>query len=52
MPNSQLTFKNIAKSEGGWDHCYVEISTDAGVSYAPIPAAAYTGSGLYDSSWI
>ncbi len=41
-----LSFWHIAKTEGGnYDKCYVEISTDGGQNYNPLPASAYSGSG-------
>jgi hypothetical protein len=43
-----LEFWHIAKCEGDFDHCYVEISTNGGANYEPIPVEAYTGTGLYD----
>lgn len=48
VANAQLTFSHIAKTEGGYDDCYVEISTDGGATYAPIPAEHYYGNGFYD----
>lgn len=43
-----LEFWHIAKTEGDFDHCYVDISTDGGATYNPIPVENYTGSGLYE----
>ncbi len=42
-----LEFWHIAKTEGGYDDCFVEISTDGGQSYTAIPSSAYRGSGAY-----
>ncbi len=42
-PNAVLTFDQIAKTEGTYDECYVEYSTDAGATWQVIPAANYTG---------
>ncbi len=40
---AQLEFWHIAKTEGGFDKCYVEISTDGGVTYTALPSTAYQG---------
>jgi hypothetical protein len=40
-----LEFWHIAKTEGGYDKCYVEISIDGGVSYTALPAESYLGAG-------
>ncbi|MBM3435029.1 MAG: T9SS type A sorting domain-containing protein, partial [Bacteroidetes bacterium] len=42
-----LDFWQIAKCEGDYDHCYVEISVDAGATYTPLPQETYTGTGIY-----
>ncbi|MBN2745904.1 MAG: lamin tail domain-containing protein [Bacteroidales bacterium] len=42
MPS--LHFKHIAKTEGGYDKCYVQISTDGGNTYVNIPDTLYNGS--------
>ncbi|MBN2541846.1 choice-of-anchor J domain-containing protein [bacterium] len=42
-----LTFWHIAKTEGGFDDCYVEITEDAGVTWAAIPENQYYGKGDY-----
>ncbi len=39
----RLYFWQIAKTEGGYDKCYVEISTDGGATYDTIPSAYYHG---------
>lgn len=45
-----LEFWHIAKTEGTYDKCYVEISTDGGSTYTAIPNSAYQGSaGDYSS---
>ncbi len=41
--NMVLDFWHIAKTEGNWDKCYVEVSTDGGVTYTAIPDSAYQG---------
>lgn len=41
--NPILDFWHIAKTEGGWDKCYVEISTDGGLTYTALPAISYLG---------
>ena len=41
--NTLLEFWHIAKTEGGWDKCYVEISTDNGATYTTLPNSAYQG---------
>ncbi len=43
VPAALLEFWHIAKAEGDYDHCYVEISTDGGVTYTTLPTAAYSG---------
>ncbi len=48
--NPVLSFWHIAKFEGGFDEGIVEISTDAGQTYTPIPATAYQGSAASYSS--
>lgn len=45
-----LTFWHIAKTEGTYDKCYVEISTDGGTTYTAIPNSAYQGSSADYSS--
>ena len=40
----RLYFWHIAKTEGTYDKCYVEISTDAGQTYTKLPASCYLGS--------
>lgn len=42
-----LDFWQIAKAEGNYDHCIVEISTDGGLTYTPLPLETYAGSGNY-----
>ena len=42
-PTAILDFWHIAKTEGGYDKCFVEISTDAGNTYTPLPNSAYLG---------
>ncbi len=44
-----LEFWHIAKTEGGYDECYVEISTDGGATYAALLSAEYLGSGDYSN---
>jgi len=44
--NPYLDFYHIAKTEGNWDYCYVEISTDGGISYTVLPDSAYLGNSL------
>ncbi|MCF8296182.1 MAG: T9SS type A sorting domain-containing protein [Saprospiraceae bacterium] len=41
-----LEFYHIAKTEGNWDYCYVEISTDGGTNYVTLPDSVYMGSSL------
>lgn len=43
-----LDFWHIAKTEGDFDHCYVEISTDGGANYEPLPVESYIGAGIYE----
>ncbi len=46
-----LEFWHIAKTEGGFDKCYVEISTNGGETFTPLPYTAYTGAAVgYSSS--
>ncbi len=42
-----LTFWQIAKTEGRSDKCYVEISTDGGITYDQLPESTYAGQGRY-----
>jgi hypothetical protein len=42
-----LTFWQIAKTDGNSDHCYVEISTDGGLTYDQLPESTYYGTGNY-----
>jgi len=44
-----IEFWHIAKTEGGWDECFVQISTDGGVTYNDIPSSAYRGAGTYSN---
>ena len=44
--NPILDFWQIAKTEGGWDKCFVEISTDGGTTYVVLPAASYLGGAV------
>ena len=41
--NPVLEFWHIAKTEGGYDKCYVEISTDGGSNYTALPSSTYFG---------
>jgi hypothetical protein len=45
--NVFLSFSQIAKTEGTQDHCYIEVSTDGGITYDQIPESAYFGTGVY-----
>ena len=45
--NMMLSFNHIAKTDGGYDHCYVEISTDGGYSYEFLPLSTYMGQNGY-----
>lgn len=45
--NAMLSFWHIAKTDGQYDHCYVEISADGGVTFDQLPVSAYYGAGLY-----
>ncbi|MCF6306994.1 MAG: choice-of-anchor J domain-containing protein [Flavobacteriaceae bacterium] len=48
---AQIDFWHIAKTEGGWDKCYVEISTDGGATYTALPNSAYLGAANgYDTN--
>lgn len=42
-----LSFWQIAKTDGNSDHCYVEISTDGGVTFDQLPESTYSGAGWY-----
>ena len=42
-----LTFWQIAKTDGNYHHCYVEISTDGGITYDQLPESTYAGGGNY-----
>lgn len=39
-----LTFYHIAKTEGGWDKCYVQYSENGGTDWTTFPNSKYTGS--------
>ena len=45
--NALLSFYQIAKTDGTYDHCYVEISTDGGYTYDQLPISTYQGQGNY-----
>lgn len=45
--NPMLYFHQIAKTENNWDHCYVEISPDGGLSWMILMPHEYLGSGNY-----
>ena len=45
IPNAVLAFSHIAKTEGGYDKCYVQISTDGGTTYSSLASGTYQGSG-------
>ncbi len=38
-----IEFWQIAKTEGGWDKCYIEVSTDGGSTYNAIDDSLYMG---------
>ena len=38
-----LDFWQIAKTESGWDKCYIEISTNNGTSWSALPDSLYLG---------
>jgi hypothetical protein len=42
-----LSFWQIAKTDGNYHHCYVELSTDGGITYDQLPESTYAGSGNY-----
>lgn len=44
--NPFLEFYHIAKTEGNWDYCYIEISTDGGTNYTVLPDSVYMGNSL------
>lgn len=41
-----LSFYHIAKTEGGWDKCYIEYSDNGGSTWTVFPNSKYTGSSL------
>ena len=41
--NPELKFWQIAKTEGTYDKCYVQISIDGGSTYLDLPSTAYSG---------
>ena len=43
VTNPVLEFWHIAKTEGGYDKCYVEISTDGGATYTALTSTDYLG---------
>lgn len=48
FPQVSLSFSHIAKTEGGNDECYVEISTDGGSTFETLPENTYFGVGNYN----
>lgn len=46
-PDLMLSFWQIAKTDGQYDHCYVEISTDGGTTFDQLPESTYAGAGRY-----
>jgi len=46
--NPKLRFWNIAKTQGEYDHCYVEISINGGLNWTILPASTYLGEGIYE----
>ncbi|MDP5101768.1 MAG: fibronectin type III domain-containing protein, partial [Nonlabens sp.] len=42
--NPELSFWHIAKTEGTWDKCFIQISINGGNTYIDLPASAYQGS--------
>ena len=38
-----LKFMHIAKTEGGYDKCFVQVSTDGGATYTDLTSAEYQG---------
>ncbi|SVB12667.1 uncharacterized protein METZ01_LOCUS165521, partial [marine metagenome] len=45
ITNAELVFSHIAKTEGGYDKCYVQISTNGGTTYSSLASGTYQGSG-------
>ncbi len=45
--NTMLSFYQIAKTDGGYDHCYIEISTDGGYTFDFLPESTYMGQNGY-----
>jgi len=43
VTNPQLSFWHIAKTEGNYDKCYIEISTDSGATWEFLPVDSYIG---------
>ncbi|WP_127846740.1 T9SS type B sorting domain-containing protein [Psychroflexus aestuariivivens] len=50
LTNPQLSFWHIAKTEGGWDEAFVEISTDGGATFQEFQAAEYIGDAILEGS--
>ncbi|MDP2722948.1 MAG: fibronectin type III domain-containing protein [Bacteroidales bacterium] len=42
---AMIEFWQIAKTEGTYDKCYIEISTNGGSTYTALPAGSYQGAG-------
>lgn len=47
VDDAMLSFYHIAKTDGNYDHCYVEISTNGGATFEPLPISTYKGVGNY-----
>jgi len=41
--NPQIMFWHIAKTEGNYDKCYIEVSTDGGTTYVALDDSLYAG---------
>ncbi len=46
VSSATLTFWHIAKTEGDYDECYVEVSEDGGTIWTTLPDAVYSGASI------
>ncbi|MFN2260760.1 MAG: gliding motility-associated C-terminal domain-containing protein [Psychroflexus sp.] len=50
LTNPQLSFWHIAKTEGGWDEAFVEISTDGGATFQEFQPTDYIGDAILEGN--
>ncbi|HXK81149.1 MAG TPA: fibronectin type III domain-containing protein [Bacteroidales bacterium] len=49
VDNPVMSFSHIAKTEGDFDHCYIEVSIDDGNTWESLPEYTYLGNGIYEN---